>query len=118
MFWPGEDGLTLLDEARQEGYERGRDEGFGEGQLDERKRRTLRKWDTLPNICGWYWFDGVVEWHNPETLRWEPVFNAETRELVFVTENEQETWFGDTRDREACKGAWYGPLTPPWEEAM
>lgn len=105
--------------AWYEGYLDGLRDGYDEGQLDERKRQALRKWDTVPDVDGWYWFDGEYSrmvyaevWHMepPEDI-WK-----KHRGMVLV---EGEFMYAESGEYECDEsriiGTLYGPLTPPWE---
>ena len=84
----------------------------------------LREWDTMPDVDGWYWLDGNV---------WVPSYNSmeppENRirmkrvlSIVLVECGDIGTSiYLATEQLELCDedyidGAWFGPLTPPWEE--
>ena len=113
-------GLSRRQEDWQEGYERGRDEGFDEGRADERKLHGVRRWvSELPDVDGWYWFDGEYEesvcaqaWDAelPENIwhKFQSIVRID-RDYIYLD--------GEAVEFFECSGTWIGPLLNPFEEA-
>ena len=63
---------------------------------------TMRKWDTMPDVDGWYWYR-----------------YAGTNDCcTCYVDTGRVNMHGDTRwlTNSQCRGTWYGPLMQPWED--
>lgn len=74
----------------------------------------MRKWDTMPDVAGWYWFDGEMvdkfipsEWMRVQTLVAQ---HPDAEKKYWASRN------GKRYEIDEMRGTWYGPLTPPWED--
>ena len=86
---------------------------------DERKLHQLRRWvDELPDVDGWYWFDGEYE-----EYVYAQAWDAELPEDIWhkfqgVVRIDRHYMYLDGKAVELDEGigTWIGPLLNPFEE--
>lgn len=101
--------MTTYDAGYNNGYAKGWSDGTKSGMAYEIDRNTLKRWDSVPDVDGWYWFKGEVY----EYGRWltiDGIFDIDDPEtgMAYASGNHSYV-MGDMR------GTWYGPITQPWE---
>ena len=99
-------GLEEMAKAMGEAYE--------SGVADERKRHELRKWDTMPDIEGDYWFSGKYRGYGFADGEWietrRPIINHVVSDGT--VDDGEFSW-----SRETMSGIWIGPIPNPFQEA-
>ncbi len=90
------------------------EQGYAAGIAYEKEDKELRKWDTLPDVEGWYWFSGKYRQYGFEDGYWVETRRPQIQNIVSdgTVDGGEFSW-----SRETMIGIWIGPLPDPFQEA-